>query len=238
MPLRPLTWLVSLALHGAAASYLLVSASGAALEEGTGEDRFVVEQGLALDSAAKPGEAMVTTPAVDTEPAQLSEARPAFEEVRAVELKEETQIISSNAGPEQEAIREAEPEPVEQPVPPQVAAIEQPENIQVEEQRSASEAKKGGSATEKSTYMGQISRHLDGKKVRPKSRQSGTVIVRFTIDARGQVLSSEIAKSSGSKVLDAAALASIAKASPFPPMPEGWSGEPFVITVPFMYRVN
>ena len=77
-----------------------------------------------------------------------------------------------------------------------------------------------------------------GKKVRPKSRQSGTVIVRFTIDARGQVLSSEIAKSSGSKVLDAAALASIAKASPFPPMPEGWSGEPFVITVPFMYRVN
>ena len=238
MPLRPLTWLVSLALHGVAASLLLMTASRAALDAGSGDDRFVVEQGLALESLAKPGEARISTPAVDVEPVQLSEARPAIEEVKTVEKKEEMPIIDSNEGPAQETIPEVEPEPVAQPKPSQVAAIEQPENILVEEQHSAGETKKGGNAPEKSAYMGRISHHLDGKKVRPKSRQSGTVIVRFTIDARGQVLSSEIAKSSGSKVLDAAALASIAKASPFPPMPEGWSGEPFVITVPFMYRVN
>ena len=57
----------------------------------------------------------------------------------------------------------------------------------------------------------------DKKKVNPRSRERGTVIVRFTIDSAGQVLSREIATSSGSKILDDAAVASIDRASPFPP---------------------
>jgi TonB family protein len=47
----------------------------------------------------------------------------------------------------------------------------------------------------------------------------GVASLAFTIDRRGNVLSSQIAKSSGSSVLDAAVLALIKRAAPFPPPP-------------------
>ena len=46
MTLRALTWLVSFALHGAIAGFFLISPGGASLEEGIGEDTFIVEQGV------------------------------------------------------------------------------------------------------------------------------------------------------------------------------------------------
>jgi TonB family protein len=40
------------------------------------------------------------------------------------------------------------------------------------------------------------------------------------------------------KVLDEAAVASVERAAPFPPMPVGLSDSSMVITVPFRYRVH
>ena len=44
----------------------------------------------------------------------------------------------------------------------------------------------------------------------------GVAIVRFTVDRTGQVISSEVLKSSGSPILDEEALALVKRASPFP----------------------
>ena len=47
-------------------------------------------------------------------------------------------------------------------------------------------------------------------------------MIGFTIGPSGQVLTREVKKSSGSKVLDDAAMAALDHAAPFPPMPQTW----------------
>jgi protein TonB len=61
------------------------------------------------------------------------------------------------------------------------------------------------------------------------------VSVAFTIDRKGKVVSSRIEKTSGSTVLDAEALALLARAAPFPaPPPEVTDAElTFVVPVRF-----
>jgi protein TonB len=74
------------------------------------------------------------------------------------------------------------------------------------------------------SYFGQISAWIDANKDYPtevkKKRQQGTVVVRFTIGRDGQLLASTIKQSSGHVLLDRAALETLARAAPFPPIPE------------------
>lgn len=49
----------------------------------------------------------------------------------------------------------------------------------------------------------------------------GVAIVRFSIDPAGQVLGAALAKSAGDSILDADALATVQRAGPFPPPPQG-----------------
>jgi protein TonB len=48
----------------------------------------------------------------------------------------------------------------------------------------------------------------------------------------------EIALSSGSQVLDDAAIASVEKAVPFPAMPQEIGSEPLVVSVPYNFTVR
>ena len=63
----------------------------------------------------------------------------------------------------------------------------------------------------------------------------GVVTVSFRIDRKGKVVTSQVAKSSGSSVLDAAALALIKRASPFPPPPAELRDDDLSIVVPVRY---
>ncbi|MGQ0673043.1 MAG: energy transducer TonB family protein [Hyphomicrobium sp.] len=236
--LRIITWLVSLTLHVTLASVLLVSAGGASLDGGEGEDMFTVEQGIAIEGFAKLGEAEVATEAVEAEPTELSEERPAIEEVQTEEKVEDTEVITSEQGPEQEELPELKPVPLEQPRPAQVATIEQSQQLEVEEQQSSGAQKTAGRATEKSKYLGSLRVHLETKKVNPRSRQIGTVMVRFTVDSNGAVVSREVTSSSGHKVLDDAALAAIDKAAPFPAIPDEVGEGTMVVSVPFKFSVR
>jgi protein TonB len=236
MTLRTLTWILSLALHSTIAlAFMIPGGSNSALDEGAGDDQLVVEQGISIEGFAKTGDDVTTVEAVEAPPV-LSEARPEIKEVKPVE-EEQDKIVTSENGPEQEEIVK-EPEKVEEaPKPPQVATLEQKE-VAVEEQRAAGAKKSGGDVTEMSAYRGKLFAHLASKKVNPRSRLTGTVLVRFTVDAKGELVSKEVAESSGSKVLDDAAVASLERASPFPPMPDGMSADPMTMTVPFKYRVK
>lgn len=90
-------------------------------------------------------------------------------------------------------------------------------------------------------YFGQISAWIDANKDYPtevkKKKQQGTVVVRFTIGRDGQLLASTIKQSSGHVLLDQAALETLARAAPFPPIPEFVGRETLSIAVPIDYTL-
>lgn len=238
MNLRALTWLLSFALHGAVAGLLLISPGGASLDEGDGEDTFVVEQGIAIEGVARLGDAEVSVEAVEAPPPVLQTVQP-VEEVKPPE-EDVQHVIGSASGPEQDKVTlEEKPEEVEEvkPKEEQIAVVEQTE-IAVEEQHAAGAKQSGGKATALSAYRGKLFSRISARKINPRSRVAGTVVVRFTVGPQGELISREVATSSGSKLLDDAAMASIDRAAPFPAMPNDANDGPLVVSVPFRFSVR
>lgn len=63
----------------------------------------------------------------------------------------------------------------------------------------------------------------------------GTTRLRFTLAADGSLLHAEVAESSGSGLLDRAALNAVQRAAPFPPPPAGGDGD-LSFVIPFQFR--
>jgi periplasmic protein TonB len=246
--LRTLTWLISLALHASIALFFLMPAGNAALEMGGGQDAMVVEQGLALEGMAKLGEDEASVKAVEATPVEATAATPP-EEVQPVE---DAKVIASAQGPEQDIPFDPKPEKIK-PVPPQPVVEPQPEQVQplprqrvatlqqetmVEQHQSSGNALLGGDTTARSAYLGALRSRLERAKINPRSGISGTTVVDFVVDADGRVISREVRISSGHKVLDDAALASIDKASPFPPMPKALNQAQIEVSVPFRFSTR
>jgi protein TonB len=139
--------------------------------------------------------------------------------------------------PAERPVEEAPPE-LKQPRPKQMAAIQQIQQVAVQEQQSSSEEKKGGDASLRAAYLGKLRLHLERHKVRPETKTTGVAVVKFTVDPSGKILSREVASSSGSKKLDEAAMATIDRSAPFPPFPDGIAREPVVVSVPFKFRAR
>lgn len=66
-------------------------------------------------------------------------------------------------------------------------------------------------------------------------RLNGVVQVRFVVGSSGDVGSVGLAASSGSPILDDAALATVNRAAPFPPIPEGAGRRSWTFTVPLAF---
>lgn len=64
-----------------------------------------------------------------------------------------------------------------------------------------------------------------------------TAVVRFKVNAAGELSEHEIVNSSGKKPLDDAALESIKKSAPFPPMPKGLS-DTMELSVPYRFKLR
>lgn len=213
----------------------LLQDNSLALEQGTGDDTFRIEQGIGIEGFMQEGTAVETVEANDT-PTQMSEARPQIDEVKPVE--KETEILKSDNGPEPEDIPVEEPKEIPQQAP-QMATVEQlEEQSVVEEQKSAGEKQEGGDAGLKRAYLGKVRTKLERTKVNPHSRASGTVLVRFAVGPTGNLLSREVIASSGSQILDQAAVAAIEKAAPFPAFPDGMKVDKIVEVVPYRFSVR
>jgi protein TonB len=228
--LRTFIWLLSIALHATLAVVFFLPRNGSALEQGSGQDVTVVEQGIAIEGIAKLGNDEAS---IEPVPVQTSEAASPPEEVKPIE---QPQVITSKEGPEQDVDPELKPEQLQQPTPPQMASVEQ-ETV-IEEQQSSGQALLGGDATAQSAYLGALRSRLEHSKISPRSGLIGTVVVHFLVDASGKVVSREVTVSSGHKILDDAALASIDKASPFPAIPKGLNQNQIDVSVPFRFSVR
>jgi protein TonB len=107
-------------------------------------------------------------------------------------------------------------------------------------------AGRGGSRTETageaalSSYLGIVVAHLRRFKRYPAEAQAanihGTTRVRFSVGANGEVLATRIVASSGAKLLDQEAVAMIARAGPFPPIPPEFKRTSMTFTVPVRFQ--
>jgi periplasmic protein TonB len=70
-------------------------------------------------------------------------------------------------------------------------------------------------------YLARVAGHLKRFVRYPMEARgaSGIVLVRFELDREGKVIGSQVKKSSGSPILDRAAIAILQRANPFPPFP-------------------
>jgi periplasmic protein TonB len=240
MPLRSTSVFASVALHGAFILALIGYHGGAALDEGSGDDIVLTQHGIAIEGLINLGEARETVTAVDAPAAERSVAQEASEEVKPEEVPA---VIASKAIAGGTVVEEAKPTPplpsAEPPRPQQVAAIEQNDVVPTVSQQASSIARNGGDSTLFTKYLGSVRMALEKAKVNPGTRQRGTVVLRFTLAPSGEVLSREVAASSGSKILDAAAVAALDRAATkFKPFPEGVGSAPRNVTVPFEYVVR
>jgi periplasmic protein TonB len=231
---------LSLLVHASIGYTMLPSrerTTAEALDLGHGTDIVLVEQGVAMEGIAKLGNDMQTIETAEVVPVEQPPPPPP-QEIKPDELRD---VIASDASTvEQEVVKTQEPLPLVPPPPaPQVVqAKEQPEQVAALEQQSSGEARTGGDTKAFGQYLGQINEHVQKAKVNPRSRRSGTVVLRFTIGLNGQLLSKEIATSSGSKILDEAATAALDRAAPFPPIPPDVSIKPLAFTQPFKFLMR
>lgn len=69
-------------------------------------------------------------------------------------------------------------------------------------------------------------------------RIEGVVVLRLTIERSGRLAEAAVAESSGSPLLDDAALAMARRAAPMPPLPRGGGVERVVMLVPIAFRLG
>lgn len=231
--LRPMSWLLSLGLHAGVLIALIGVVGGAAFDAGTGDDTFVVEQGIAVEGLAKFGEAAEMIETVDIPPVQKMEVPEPIKEEPDL-----TEVITSETSTHEDNVVPEEVKPIEEEKPVAIPVEEQAPQVATLIEKSSGEAQSGGDATQLLAYKGTVRKALERTKVVPRSRGTGTVLVRFKVGPTGQLISSEIQESSGSKALDEAAIAAVTRAAPFPPMPAEIAGEPIEMMVPYRFSIR
>jgi protein TonB len=163
-------------------------------------------------------------------------ARPQPEPAPEVAVRDAPATLETAETPSSEA-RVATPAADSQAVVSSVAAPAR--------QRGAGEGSRshrsGGRVGDVQGYFSQISAWIDANKDYPgevkKRKQQGTVTVRFSINRDGELLNASVRKSSGHALLDQAALATLARASPFPPIPAFMNRQTLSIVVPIDYSL-
>lgn len=92
------------------------------------------------------------------------------------------------------------------------------------------------------TWQGLLLARLEQAKRYPASaqarRQQGVVLLHFTMDRNGTVLSAAIQKSSGYEALDQESLAMLQRAQPLPQPPVEVTGDPIELVVPVEFYLN
>lgn len=92
------------------------------------------------------------------------------------------------------------------------------------------------------TFQQRLLRHLDQNKRYPQTsqrrRQQGTAMLRFTMDAEGNVLSFRLEKTSGHEALDEEVLAMIKRAEPLPKIPADLGRDRLELVVPVQFALR
>ena len=98
----------------------------------------------------------------------------------------------------------------------------------------------GASAGEKAAYAARLRSHVQRFERYPAEAErngvTGSARIAITIDRGGRLISSRLAASSGSAILDDAARATATRASPYPPPPDGIGGRTLTFAATVRFR--
>jgi protein TonB len=130
-----------------------------------------------------------------------------------------------------EQVVQPPPQQAEVTLPQQEQKLDKPEPMPVTpapETRALPKNARIGEFTEagSNAYNALLVGHLERFKRYPVAARgaSGTVLVRFALNRAGEVISSDVSKSSGNGVFDREALDILRRANPFPPFPAAKPG--------------
>lgn len=234
--LRAIAFATSLAAHVSFAAYVVApwtsESANIAFDQGTGDDQFVVEQGVGIDGIVKLGDSVETIRAAEVTPVEATPPPPT--EVKPIDDLQDTIVSNSATAVEDNIVKVPDPPPEVQPEdvkPPDVPTVVAVPPVAVAESRDASSgaAKTGGDASALAEYRGKLAKLFQECKFPPKHRVSGKAQVRIVVDEQGKIVGREIAKSSGSAEVDQAALANVdyaikdCREQALPQAPEGLS---------------
>lgn len=247
---RAIAVLLSLLVHSSLVFALmpkqLRTEHNVAIQTGTGDDLLNVEEGIAIEGLAKLGDDLETIQTQEVAAVQPTPPKPIEEKQPDVDELSDT-ITSEASTVEDNIIKSEEPPPVEElkdKVPeveekqPEMVAEAVPEQVAIIKEQSSGRARDAGSATERNLYRGKIFSKVQRSLTHPGSNLAGIVEVRFTLSLDGTLLKMEVAKSSGSRVLDSAAITALERAAPFPPIPIEVSAEPMAFTQSFRFTIR
>lgn len=230
--LRAITIALSLAVHGSL-GYALIAQPEMSVSDsfdaGTGNNSIFVEQGIAIEGLAKLGDAIETIETAEVTPI-AAEPPPPLEEVDFAMPSPPKQVPSKTTSSRLETNRRRSSSRRRS-----VAPSNSPSRWRWSPNRVRRGQVRQHQHDRAHQYLGKLRDVLEKSKINPRSRLAGTVWVKFKVGPDGELISREITDSSGSKVLDDAAMAALDRAAPFPPMPNDVAEEPMVVSVPFKF---
>lgn len=194
---------------------------------------------LKEQAVAKAGEPSPPIPL--KEPEIIKHAEPALPD----QLKEQSVATADQAPPE--PLKEPETDQhdgrpplkaIEEQKPRAMEAEVQPQQIAIVTDLSSGEAKIGGDARVISFYLRKINERVQRAKVNPRTRVTGSVVLKFRVGIDGSLQSLLVLETSGSAVLDGAAVAALHRATPFPPIPPEVSVKPMTFKQRFKFIVR
>mgnify|MGYP001220194172 CR=1 FL=1 len=205
------------------------------------------------DAAAEsppPAAAVISQPSVPEPPKAVQSTRPQTtpsarrSAATAAEVAQQPRSAPSPPPQEQNA-RDGNPAEPPQPLVNQAAPPQPAPPAAIASTVTAQPAAKtrfsGKPARDARSYLGQIAAWIDANKTYPtaakKAKEQGVVLIGFSIDRNGNLLASSVKHSSGHVHLDQAALTTLARAAPFPPIPQFIEKDTLSIAVPIDYSL-
>lgn len=222
-----------LAVHGGAALALMAQEETADAYEG---NTLNIEL-AALTEQTAPSNALASgEPQEAVEEQQAVNAEKPEEKIEKVE--EEPKETPPTPDP-QKLLAPIEPAEVTLPTfapPPKVEQPQQPVEERERREETARTASLGSPLTPQ--WRARLATHLQRFKRYPNgSRSTGVTHVEFTLDRKGKLVLTKIVKSSGSDVLDQAAIDMLRRAEPLPPPPAGVDEAQLKMLVPVKFTL-
>jgi periplasmic protein TonB len=233
--------IAAVGVHIAVMALFLVSSANQsvlnALQSGGGKDDLTVVATVTMQMEESIGP--------DAESAERQQAS-AAEQIAAPPKQGEGKNSEPKESKREEAVSAEFPAPAppaqEKQMPADAARI-QPSNPRVQsnaqdEQLAANRNFEARRTEVTSLYNSKIYQALLSHILRPKTLQKGRVLIALTLAPSGQLLAYEVVESSGSEVLDKAAMTSLERAAPFPPLPSELGANAYTLRVPFEYAAK
>lgn len=225
---------------------------------GTGSAQFDGRQGHEIglgQLGAYRSREETTAPEPIQEPELVApEPEPVLETVEMVAPPPEAvQVNTTEQPPEQEQVEEPKPEPETEPesiLPPPTEEDVTDAKVKAEATQDAmregtgtqQQHSGGGRSGNAKSYFAELMAWLEQHKDYPaelkKQKQQGVVVLTFSINKNGEVLTAKIKKSSGFPILDQAALDMLAKADPVPAIPDSMNRDRLLLSIPIEYSLN